>query len=158
MLQTLKNRQQAGFTLVELLIVIVVIAILAAIVITTFSGVQARARDTERQTDIKALASQLEVYYTNEGSYPTRAQMISDTTLPTTFLEGLSEDALTDPQAATTEDNSIGTAAPTATNHAYRYNCTAAADTDPCTDFTLTYWSEAKEGGAGTIDVKSLTN
>ncbi len=54
MLQKLKSHKaEQGFTLVELLIVIVVIAILAAIVISTFAGVQARARDTERQTDVK---------------------------------------------------------------------------------------------------------
>ncbi len=80
MLQKLKSHKaEQGFTLVELLIVIVVIAILAAIVISTFAGVQARARDTERQTDVKAIASALEVYYTDNGGYPTSAAMSSGT-------------------------------------------------------------------------------
>jgi prepilin-type N-terminal cleavage/methylation domain-containing protein len=42
------NRKQAGFTIVELLIVIVVIGILAALVITTFTGIQ--AKHTMRRT------------------------------------------------------------------------------------------------------------
>ena len=53
---SLKSKQK-GFTIVELLIVIVVIGILVALVVTTFSGIQRRARDTERQTDIKAVHS-----------------------------------------------------------------------------------------------------
>lgn len=51
-----KNKHQTGFTIVELLIVIVVIGILAAITIVAFNGVQARANDTR----MKSIASQLE--------------------------------------------------------------------------------------------------
>ena len=56
---SLKQRQ-SGFTIVELLIVIVIIGILATLVIVTFSGVQQKARDSERKTDINAIAGQLE--------------------------------------------------------------------------------------------------
>src|SRR5664279_2778784 len=69
-----RKRDERGFTIVELLIVIVVIGILAAIVITSFSGVQAKARDAKRNTDMRAFSAQLEAYYngdTNAGSYPT---------------------------------------------------------------------------------------
>lgn len=67
-----KLNYQRGFTIVELLIVIVVIGILAALVLNTFSGVQARARDTERDTDVKALSTQLEALFNEKGngSYP----------------------------------------------------------------------------------------
>lgn len=51
-----KNKQQAGFTIVELLIVIVVIGILAAITIVAYNGIQARANDTR----MKSIASQIE--------------------------------------------------------------------------------------------------
>lgn len=44
----LQNNKQSGFTIVELLIVIVVIAILAAISVVTFTGIQQRGRDTQR--------------------------------------------------------------------------------------------------------------
>jgi prepilin-type N-terminal cleavage/methylation domain-containing protein len=51
---SLKKRNQ-GFTIVELLIVIVVIAILALLVITTYSGIQQKARNSKRSTDIQAI-------------------------------------------------------------------------------------------------------
>ena len=59
-----------GFTIVELLIVIVVIAILAAITIVAYNGIQQRARDSQRQNDIKTIAKALEMYYLDNGQYP----------------------------------------------------------------------------------------
>ncbi|HYG84462.1 MAG TPA: prepilin-type N-terminal cleavage/methylation domain-containing protein [Verrucomicrobiae bacterium] len=66
-----------GFTIVELLIVIVVISILAVITMTAFNGIQASARDTERRTDIRQLAQQLEVYHSDNGFYPLFSQLSS---------------------------------------------------------------------------------
>lgn len=62
---------QRGFTIVELLIVIVVIGILAAITVVAFNGVQNRARDTRVQSDIRSVASMIEQYAAVQGSYPT---------------------------------------------------------------------------------------
>lgn len=61
---------QKGFTIVELLIVIVVIGILAAITIVAYNGIQQRARDSQRKTDIVALTKALELYYIDKGEYP----------------------------------------------------------------------------------------
>ena len=47
--------RQRGFTIVELLIVIVVIGILAAITVVAFNGVQRKARDTDRKSDVASL-------------------------------------------------------------------------------------------------------
>ncbi len=53
----LKDRDSSlksqGFTIVELLIVIVIIGILAALVIVAYNGIQARASDTKRVTDMQ---------------------------------------------------------------------------------------------------------
>lgn len=65
-----KSGQTRGFTIVELLIVIVVIGILAAITIVAFSGVQARARDTARVSKIEAIADAIELYRIDNGQYP----------------------------------------------------------------------------------------
>jgi prepilin-type N-terminal cleavage/methylation domain-containing protein len=68
-----------GFTIVELLVVIVVIAILAAITIVAYNGIQARSRDSIRKSDIDALAKALELHYIDNGSYTQPEQMCSDT-------------------------------------------------------------------------------
>lgn len=65
------GKKQTGFTIVELLIVIVVIGILAALVLNAFSNAQAQARDGKRKDDIAALAKALELYYLDHGQYPT---------------------------------------------------------------------------------------
>jgi len=64
------KKTTSGFTIVELLIVIVVIGILAAITIVAYNGIQNRARDTQRVQDIKSIAKALEIYKTQTGDYP----------------------------------------------------------------------------------------
>lgn len=65
-----KSNRTRGFTIVELLIVIVVIAILAAITIVAYNGIQQRARDAERVSEVKALRTAIEMYAADTGAYP----------------------------------------------------------------------------------------
>ena len=65
------KKSKSGFTIVELLIVIVVIAILAAISIVAYNGIQARAKDGERLSEIRSIEKALALYYADEGTYPT---------------------------------------------------------------------------------------
>lgn len=60
----------SGFTIVELLIVIVVIAILAALVLNNFSGVQLKARNAQTFHAVEAYKKGLEEYATVNGAYP----------------------------------------------------------------------------------------
>lgn len=59
-----------GFTVVELLVVIVVVAILATVTVVAYNGVQARARDGVRISTVNKLAKALEMYYLDNGHYP----------------------------------------------------------------------------------------
>ena len=59
---SLHQRKPSGFTIVELLIVIVVIGILAAIVIIAYQGVTNRANDTTIQSDLRNISKQIEYY------------------------------------------------------------------------------------------------
>lgn len=64
------QKSKSGFTLVELLVVVVVIAIIATITVVAYQGVQARARDDRRKTDIANITKALELYYQDNGAYP----------------------------------------------------------------------------------------
>lgn len=141
-----------GFTIVELLIVIVVIGILAALVVTTFTGIQQRARNTERQTDIKAIHGQVEAYYAQNGRYPTLDNM-NDATFRSTNMKGLDEEALKDPKGT------AATLAGTAAANVYSYAVTATGGgvcdngaTADCAEYVLTATYE----GGGTFTKNNL--
>lgn len=61
--------RRTGFTLVELLVVITVIGILAAIVIPRFTGSRERAFITTLKADLRNLSSQQEIHHGNQSSY-----------------------------------------------------------------------------------------
>ena len=145
------NRKQTGFTIVELLIVIVVIGILAALVITTFTGIQQKARDTERQTDIKAIYGQVEAYYAQNGKYPALADL-NTATWRTTNMKGLDQEALRDPKNSTATKYDL---ADTAAANVYSYAVTPSGcdnSTTDCTAYTLTATLE----GGGTFSKTNL--
>ncbi|MCL4426820.1 prepilin-type N-terminal cleavage/methylation domain-containing protein [Patescibacteria group bacterium] len=58
------------FTLIELLIVVAIIGILAALIIVSVTTAAAKARDARRQQDLRNMQEALAMYYTANGSYP----------------------------------------------------------------------------------------
>jgi prepilin-type N-terminal cleavage/methylation domain-containing protein len=65
-----KQKQTSGFTIVELLIVIVIIGILAAITIVAYNGIQERARISSLQSSLTSIGKMAQVYQTNDGTFP----------------------------------------------------------------------------------------
>ena len=148
------KKRQSGFTIVELLIVIVVIGILATLVIVTFTGIQQKARNSQRQTDINALDSHLEAYYAQTGSYPSLAVLTSSGWIGAN-MKGLDVEALKDPKGGDLQ------AATDATHYGYAPKAGGAACTDTgsgttatsnCDSFTLT---ATLEGSPSTTYTKS---
>src|ERR1700679_3156638 len=90
------KKNDKGFTIVELLIVIVAISILVLLVVTTYSGIQAKARNAKRQSDIATLQTQLEAFYSQNGYYPSLKDMNSQSWLNTN-MKTLDQEALVDP-------------------------------------------------------------
>ncbi len=70
--------KKRGFTLVELLVVIAVIGILAAIAIPAYLGVQTRTRREAAVTDLQNLASAMELYYQEHNRYAPSDGTITD--------------------------------------------------------------------------------
>ena len=70
MLSKMKSNQ-SGFTIVELLIVIVVIAILAAITIVAYNGIQSRAKTRSAQAAANTIVKKAEAANTINSGYPT---------------------------------------------------------------------------------------
>lgn len=89
-MKKIKDLSRSGFTIVELLIVIVVIGILAGLVFVQFNNVQGRARDSERKADIRLIESKLAEYYADEGNYPSTTEGVA-------ALSDLPSDATSDP-------------------------------------------------------------
>lgn len=65
---TFKNKR--GFTLVELMVAIVIVAILASIGLVTYGQTQKSARDGKRKGDIREIQKALEQYYAISRDYP----------------------------------------------------------------------------------------
>ena len=64
------SKTKSGFTLVELLIVIVIIAILAAITIVAYNGITNRANDSAEKSAVNQFQQLLEMYNADNSQYP----------------------------------------------------------------------------------------
>jgi len=91
----MKHRAQAGFSLIELLIVIAIVGILAGIVYVNFGGSSSAGRDAQRVTDLRNLQSAIEQYKQKYGRYPERGCSVSgntfatETSCPGSYISGL---------------------------------------------------------------------
>ncbi len=74
MLSTMERRNQRGFTLIELMIVIVIMGILATLLIPRIMDRPEEARRVKAHMDIKNIESALKLYKLDSGSYPTSDQ------------------------------------------------------------------------------------
>lgn len=75
-MQWAKNKQY-GFTIVELLIVVVVIAILAAITIVAYNGIQNRANNSSVQSEVSSAGKKLDLFFVDNDRYPQTASELT---------------------------------------------------------------------------------
>ncbi|SDG76594.1 type II secretion system major pseudopilin GspG [Pseudomonas abietaniphila] len=69
-----QQRRQYGFTLIEIMVVVVIIGVLGALVIPQFMSRPDQAKVTAAHTDIQALSTALEMYRLDNFSYPSTQQ------------------------------------------------------------------------------------
>ena len=75
----LRKNRVASFSLVELLTVMAIIAILAALVLGAASGVMEKARRSRATSEIQAMSTALEGYKIDNGIYPTDGTLLTNT-------------------------------------------------------------------------------
>ncbi len=68
------RQSESGFTLIELMVVILIIGLLATIVVQNLKGATDKAKRIKAQADISALKTALDRYYLDNGSYPSSDQ------------------------------------------------------------------------------------
>ncbi|HTE22160.1 MAG TPA: prepilin-type N-terminal cleavage/methylation domain-containing protein [Candidatus Limnocylindria bacterium] len=128
---------QKGFTIIELLVVIVIIGILVALALPNLFSAQARGRDTDRKNELKNLQQKLETSFNDDGHYPLTANLATD-------LDITGTEETTGPR-----------------NDAYTYTGTGTCDTAGCSSFTLSAALENTEdpdAGAGGAYVLNSVN
>jgi len=128
----MKNKK--GFTLVELLVVVAIIGILAAVSVVALNTARARARDSRRVADVRQMQTALELYYNDMGTYPAAAAAGGEIKASTTVYMS---------QIPTPPSPHDGTC--TAANNLYAYAVQGASTTNP--SYTITYCLGATTGG-----------
>lgn len=66
----MRKLNQKGFTIIELLVVIVIIGILVALTLPNLFAAQARGRDSDRKNELKNLQQKLETHFGDNDQYP----------------------------------------------------------------------------------------
>jgi general secretion pathway protein G len=69
-----RRRNQDGFTLIEIMVVILILGLLATIVVQSLRGAADKAKRTKAQADISEFKTALDRYYLDNGFYPTTDQ------------------------------------------------------------------------------------
>jgi type II secretion system protein G len=105
-----------GFTLIELLIVIAIIGVLATLLMVNFVGVRQRARDAQRKSDLRQIQSALEIWRSDNGSYPASSEFGTACNAPlvhngTTYMAKLPCDPSTNTGYIYVSSGGIGTSA-----------------------------------------------
>lgn len=103
------QKSKRGFTLIELMVAVSIVAILAAIGLASYSKSQIVARDSRRKQDLRSIQIALELFYQKNKQYPVQASWIFDATKDSSGKCILTSSWLTDSSKLDTFANYINT-------------------------------------------------
>jgi len=150
------KRNTNGFTIIELLVVIVVLGILATIGVMSFSRVQANGRDSQRYYKIKVIAEALEKYYDKNGEYPGCVAMTQTPDIVTSnTLKDMDASALTAPNSTSGTNSFTCNEISISDSGSFAFigdGTGACSSGSACTNFTLKYVEEGSES------IKTITS
>jgi prepilin-type N-terminal cleavage/methylation domain-containing protein len=148
------SRNRSGFTVLELVVVIVIIGVLTALFVSTYAGIERNGRNHDRRSDIQEIYQQLEAYYVENSKYPTLSDMNSSSWLQAN-MKTLDQSSLKDPSGSS---NQL-VARPQPDAFAYQVSSASGTGcndtTTPCAHYTLT---ATLEDSAEKTFVKSSLN
>ena len=140
-------KNTAGFTIIELLVVVIIIGILGTLVVTTYSGVQVKNRNSDRQLALSILQGKLETYYAQHSKYPT-AQELNTKSWQQANLKGVSAKDMRDPSwskdstSCAANDSAVFSESPTKDCYSYQVTTSEGSACDnkeiACAQYTLT--------------------
>lgn len=133
-------------------VLILVPVMILSLVLNTNAGIQGKARDTERRTDIKSIQTGVERFYTDNGRYPSLAE-VNDNDFRMKHFIGTTDESFKDPQGAA----SALTGEPRRHVYAYKLQPTGCGTPEtPCIDYELIATPESD--GVGPLVVRSLSD
>lgn len=146
----MKSIKLRGFTLVEMLVVIVVISILASLSLVAYQQFNSTANDTSRKTQVTAIAKALDKYYQANGSYPSCSSMTAanpDTIITSLGLTGLKASAFKAPGDSSSNSIICGSTSSISKFGYVGDGSTECSGAVGCRTFSLQY----KEEGSGNV-------
>jgi type IV pilus assembly protein PilA len=133
------DRQDEGFTLIELMVVVLIIAVLLAIAIPTFLGVQNKAKDRAAQSSVRNTLTAAKAMYADDSDYlQATAANLGGVEPSLTFVAGASTDPKQVSVAATPGAQTFVAAARSATGNCFYIRNASNGQTEFASDNTGT--------------------
>ena len=140
------RNNKKGFTLVELLVVIAIIGLLSTLAVVALNNARQKSRDARRVSDVKQIQTALELYYNDQGGYPT--QVAGDMTTSFVCLSSGNAPGFDADCAGTTYMQKVpSNPTPNDDGGPYHYTPKSTGAVDSNSDYRIRYFIAGNTGG-----------